>query len=484
MKSWFVFVGLFLSISCFVLSAEESVDAEIQQLKRTSRAFTSIARKAIPAVVAITGEMDIQERYPRLRPSPYPGFYEWYYGDQGYEAQGRQIEQGGTGFIISEDGYILTNNHVVKDADRIKVRLNDGRVFIAEKIGSDPRSEVALIKIKAGKLPFLELGDSAGLEIGEWVIAIGNQFGFFSESLTVGVVSAKGRSNLALAEYEDFIQTDAAINPGNSGGPLLDIDGKVVGINTAIYSQSGGYMGIGFAIPINMAKAIKDQLIKNDGRIVRGYLGVRFNPREIDQELAESFGMAKAEGALVADVMEGTPADKAGIKAGDVILELDGKRIAGIRVLMSTIALMPPGSKVKAKVFRDGAAVDLDITIGVYPGDELVDGEGGGLAGRIGLAVEEFSAQTAMRFGYGAEEGVIISGVADNSLAAQAELVPGLLVLSVNRQRVSSVAEFSEALKESAVTGRVLLRVKSPDYTWFVLIPLDQEQVPGRRPKR
>jgi serine protease Do len=451
---------------------DSALKNELALLKRTSRAFTQVAKKTIPAVVAITAETDVEIRYPRSRRFPYGGMQDWYYGNRGGEVYQHQIEQGGTGFLISEDGYILTNTHVVRDVDRIKVKLNDGRVFKAELIGADPRSEVAVIKIDAKDLPYLEFGDSSKLEIGEWVIAIGNQFGFFSESLTVGVVSAKGRSNLALAEYEDFIQTDAAINPGNSGGPLLDIEGKVIGINTAIFSQSGAYVGIGFAIPINMACAVKDQLIKNNGRIIRGYLGVRFNPRDIDDELAKTFGMKKAEGALVSEVLEGTPADKAGIEAGDVIVELNGKRILGIKALTSTTGLMSPGTKARVKVFRNGAEKELSITIGAFPGDDI-KGDAKGLASHLGLSVAEITPELARQYGYRETDGVIVSEVGERSLASQAELLPGFVIMNVNQKRVKSVKEFNEALKESAKSRRVIMRVKSPDYTWFVLIPLD-----------
>ncbi len=471
MKRLYYVLAVAFALSAFGDESSE-LKSELDLLRRTSRAFTEVAKKTIPAVVAITAETDVEIRYPRSRRSPYGSLYDWYYGGRGGEVYQHQIQQGGTGFLISKDGYILTNTHVVRDVDRIKVKLNDGRVFKAELIGADARSEVAVIKIDAEDLPYLEFGDSSKLEIGEWVIAIGNQFGFFSESLTVGVVSAKGRSNLALAEYEDFIQTDAAINPGNSGGPLLNIEGKVIGINTAIFSQSGAYVGIGFAIPINMACAVKDQLIKNKGRIIRGYLGVRFNPRDIDDELAKSFGMDKAEGALVSEVLEGTPADKAGVEAGDVIVELNGKRIAGIKALTSMTGLMPPGTKARIKVFRDGEERELDITIGAFPGDDI-KGDAKGLAAHIGLSVAEITPELARQYGYGDAGGVIISEVGDRSLASQAELVPGLVIMNVNQKRVNSVKEFNEALKESVRTRRVIMRVKSPDYTWFLVIPLD-----------
>jgi len=269
----------------------------------------------------------------------------------------------GSGFIISKDGYILINNHVVGDADLIKVKLSDGREFKAKVIGTDPQSDVAVIKIDATNLPVLRLGDSDKLEVGEWVIAIGNPFGL-SQTVTVGVVSAKGRSRIGINDYEDFIQTDAAINPGNSGGPLVNIHGEAVGMNTAIFSRSGGYMGIGFAIPINMAKAIKDQLLKK-GKVTRGWLGVVI--QDIDEELAKSFGLEKTEGVLIAEVSEGSPAEKAGLKQGDIILRLNGKKVDDLGELRNKIALTAPGTKVKLEVLRENKRRTIQVTIGEQP---------------------------------------------------------------------------------------------------------------------
>ena len=303
-------------------AVSSSADNDI--LNRSSKAFVNVVKKAKPAVVHI--------RVEKTTSSPLRGqggedifnhpFFDQFFGPQNRQRpdrpQRREHKQRGqgSGFIISKDGFILTNNHVIEDADVIKVSLSDDREFDARLIGSDPQSDVALLKIEDPEnLPVIALGDSDALEVGEWVIAIGNPFGL-SQTVTVGVVSAKGRSSVGINQYENFIQTDAAINPGNSGGPLINVHGEVVGINTALFSKTGGYMGIGFAIPINMARSIEDQLQK-DGKVTRGWLGVVI--QNVDKELAESFGLKEAGGILVSEVQKDSPASKAGIKQGDVI---------------------------------------------------------------------------------------------------------------------------------------------------------------------
>ena len=314
----------------------------------------------------------------------------------------------------------------------------------------------------------LAAGDSASLEIGEWVIAVGNPFGL-SETLTVGVVSATGRNNIGIAEYEDFIQTDAAINPGNSGGPLLNIDGKVIGINTAIYSQSGGYMGIGFAIPIDLAIVIKDQLVAY-GKVTRGFLGIQLNREEMSQEMAESFGLKDAGGVLVAEVVKESPAEKADLVAGDVILKMEGVAVEGNSAFRNRVALIAPGKEITLEVFRDGKTLSIDVTIGTLPGDEDVQRQAVEVAQKLGLAVRELSPELAERFGHEIDKGVMVSEVEPRSAAAQAEIQPGHLILSVDRTPVTSIEDFGKALATAAERGRVLLRVKSHRYSWYALL--------------
>jgi serine protease Do len=396
-------------------------------------------------------------------------FFQWFFEGRGMEStQKGYVQQGGTGFIIRKDGYILTNNHVVGDADKITVKLNDGRQFDARRIGADPRSEVAVIKIEADNLPALETGDSSALEIGEWVIAIGNQFGFFAETLTVGVVSATGRSDLNLSMYEDYIQTDAAINPGNSGGPLLNLEGKVVGINTAIISQTGGFSGIGLAVPINMANVIADQLIKT-GKVVRGYLGVSFG---MPPDVAE--GAPVAAGAYVANVMPGSPAHKAGLKADDIIVEVNGRRMRDARMLMNTIAFTAPNTETTLKVMRSGSEKTVKLAVGTFPEDvEVSSASGSVIADRLGLSVADFTPALAAKYGYESGYGVVITAVAKQSIGEEAGLEAGHMILAINRRMVNSTAEFSKALEDAAQSKRILMRVRDSANAWFVLLSLE-----------
>ena len=450
---------------------------DIQILKKTGKAFSEVAKKAMPAVVFIQVEKTVvaEGGYGQYN-DPY-GFFgdeflDRFFGGRGHgrapRRQYRQVGQG-SGFLISKDGFILTNNHVVGDADKITVRLRDGSTCEARRIGTDPKTEVALIKIEGKDLPYLELGDSAALDIGEWVIAVGNPFGL-AETLTVGVVSAKGRSNMGIAEYEDFIQTDAAINPGNSGGPLLNIDGQVIGINTAIYGPNGGSLGIGFAIPSNMAKAIKDQLISK-GEVTRSYLGVQLNSEDMTPDMARHFGLKKAGGVLIAEVLPDSPAEKAGLKEGDVILDLDGKPFDNNASFRNTVALLPPGTQVALNVYRNGEYKTLKARIETAPGEGQA-ARTADLAGKIGISVRDLSAQVAKRLGYTANEGVLVESVEPNSAASQADIEPGTLILSVNRKPVKSAGEFHRELDAAMKTQQVLLRVRNQQTAWFVLLRL------------
>ncbi len=460
-------------LSCCTAFCHDSTDAQhddLELLKRTSRAFSGVAKKAMPAVVYI----EVQQAGPA--PSSQgqrPGTGEnGHAGDRRRPYTQRRPNQSrhGSGFLVSPDGYILTNNHIVEGVERVTVRLHDGSVHPAAVTGGDPRSEVALLKIEGKELPHLELGSTDNLEVGEWVIAVGNPFGLRA-TLTVGVVSAKGRSNIGVAEYEDFIQTDAAINPGNSGGPLLNLDGQVVGMNTAIYSESGGHMGIGFAIPIDMAKIVMGQL-KKSGKFIRGYLGIQLNRDDIDEDMAESFGLTNVTGALVADVLTDSPANEAGLKEGDVVLAMNGGRIPDNNFFRSQIALTEPGRKISLQVFRAGKTKEVTVTVGTFPGDIDLARRGAKLAGDLGLTLQELTPDIAVHLGFEPEEGVLVMTVRPGSIAASADIQPGNLIVSINRNPVGDIATFGQLLTKSASNGNALLRLRNIKFTWYVLVKL------------
>ncbi|MBM4148285.1 MAG: DegQ family serine endoprotease [Lentisphaerae bacterium] len=444
-------------------------------LRQTSAAFTRIAKEAVPAVVSIKVEKTVNVgNAPELQGPFEPfddEFFNFFFGRPRQRIQPRRYMQmgQGSGFLISDDGYILTNHHVAGGADKIAVRLTDGREFNGKVVGTDEKTEVALIKIEGKDLPHLKLGDSDSLEIGEWVLAIGNPFGL-SESVTAGIVSAKGRSGIGIADYESFIQTDAAINPGNSGGPMLNLDGEVVGINTAIFSRSGGYMGIGFAVPINMARQVKDQLAAG-GKVKRGYLGIYI--QEMTRELAESFGMKEAEGILVAGFTPSSPAEKAGIETGDVILELNGKTVRDLGSFRNTVAAMGPGAKTALKIAREGKHLNIEVITSDLD-DENGAAEGGEPGVDIGLQVQELTPEIAGRLGPGrSERGVVVSDVEQGSAAWNAGIRPGMVITSVNRKPVSSVRDFHSALADARKVKSVLLRVRLEQGSRFVVIPIE-----------
>ncbi len=437
--------------------------------------FSEVAKEATAAVVYIKVEKDVKiggmqgygNMFEFFGDDSSRRFFNPYrnYGQQGGGQTYKQRGQG-SGFLISKDGFILTNTHVVGDMDKITVKLADGREFDAKRIGADSRTEVALIKIEADEdLPFLKAGDVDKLNIGEWVIAIGNPFGL-NKTLTVGVVSAKGRSNIGITDYEDFIQTDAAINPGNSGGPLLNVDGEVIGINTAIYSQSGGYMGIGFAVPIDMALNIKDQLVSN-GYVKRGYIGVYLNPGEVTKEMAAQFGYDQSGGVLIADVLKDGPADKAGIKSGDIIVELEGEKVEDNASFRRNVARIMPDKKAKFTIVRDGKRKDVTIKVGLLPNDDHAQEESAQVLEQIGFKMQPINEEIAGQLGYKDEKGLVVTEVFPGSDAEEKGIKVGMLIMEVNRQEVETLEDFEKAAKSSK-DGNILLRVKAGKSTMFI----------------
>ena len=408
--------------------------------------FSDLAEKASPAVVNITSTKTIQNRnsYGRGLGDPrYDEFFERFFGQQPRPSMPREntrpVVSTGSGFIISNDGYLLTNNHVVEDADEITVSLGDRREYKAEVIGADERSDVALLKIDANDLPILEIGESKKLKVGEWVVAIGSPFQL-RFSVTSGIVSAKGRSipNGSDSTYVPFIQTDVAINPGNSGGPLFNLEGQVVGINSQIYTRSGGYMGVSFAIPIDYAMDVADQL-KENGYVARGWLGVSI--QEITSELAEALEMEVPKGALISQIIDESPAQESGLKEEDVILFFDGEEIFYSSDLPLTVGAIRPGSKVNAMVLRDGKKKTIQVTVGELPKDPAISFNNT-QQNVLGIVVENQKNENQRTF----LEGVIVTSVDPEGIAYESGIRSGDIIYSLARIKISNVTEFREIL--------------------------------------
>lgn len=374
----------------------------------------------------------------------------------------------GSGVIVNIDGkkaYILTNNHVVADMDELKVKLSDKREFDGEVVGTDEQTDLAVIKIEGENLKAARMGDSENLRQGQWAIAIGNPFGL-THTVSVGVVSAIGRSGVGIANYENFIQTDAAINPGNSGGPLVNIDGEVIGINTAIFTRSGGYQGIGFAIPVNMAKAVLRDLIET-GKVTRGWLGVAI--QDLDASLAEQFGVNVTEGVLISDVQDDSPAKEAGFERGDIVIEYDDKEIGDVNRLRNIVAQTKIGKKVKVKVLRKEKEKILTVTIGEQPSDLFASGRSS-IGKDLGLSVQDLTDELARSLGFENENGVVVTAVEPDSPASKTDIKEGDLIKEVNREKINNIKEFRERLKNTDKGKDILLLIRRGMHTRFVII--------------
>jgi len=494
-KPSFLLLFSLLIISSVILApvAVKAEDAEsIKALRQMGKAFAGIADKASAAVVTIKAEKVETQSLYSIPDWPFGNdpfgndpfgdefFKRFFRRDSRNRPQQREITRPvqGSGFIISADGYILTNNHLVGGAKKVYVKVGEEADIKAEVIGTDPPTDLAVIKIKKENLPFLELGDSDKLEVGEWVLAIGNPFGL-SHTVTAGIVSAKGRSGFSFSgespAYQDFIQTDAAINPGNSGGPLIDLDGKAVGINAAIIG-AGVNIGIGFAIPINMAKGIYEQLISG-GKVVRGFLGVSI--QELTAEMAESLGIKDSKGAIIPEVQEDSPADKAGIKPGDVIVELDGKAVENANDLSTRIAAMKPGTTVKLTVIREGKRETITAQLeerkfAEQQGAEK-EGQQPSVQEKLGISVQNLDATIAERLGYKDQQGVIITQVEQGSAADREGLSAGMLIIEANQKKIKNTDDFNQALKDVKEGDNVLLLVKNQDGSRYVVLRLEEE---------
>jgi len=464
------------------LNATPSLSAEEQQallqVQESSRAFATVVKMVRPAVVNIHV---VRVRMVTRSPLP-PGFdddfFRHFFGGPLPQRQQRQYEQRqpitGSGVIVdAARGHILTNNHVVEGADSITVKLADGREMDAKIVGTDPPTDLAVIRIDADELPEARLGDSDAIEVGEWVIAIGNPFGRLNLTVTSGVVSAKGRSGFSTAgytpTYQDYIQTDAAINPGNSGGPLVNLKGEVIGINSVILSPTGTFAGYGFAIPSNMAREVMKQLAEK-GSVTRGYLG--FFVQDLTPELAEGFGLPKdTKGVAVPQVEPGSAAEKAGLEPNDVVVKINGKPVTSVKQLRNLVAGIAPGTKVTLTVLRNGKKLQLTATLTERPsGPTAARGRAPAIEQRLGLKVTALTTQLAEQLGLGGEQGVVVSGVAPGSPADEAGLRPGDLIKQVNRTPVPDVATYRRVLGGLGSKDTVLLLVKTRGASRFVTI--------------
>jgi len=428
--------------------------------------FATLAKRVGPSVVNVS-TTQVRKAAADV-PSPFDGddpmsqFWQRFFG--GRIPRGSQRQMGlGSGFIIDRNGTILTNYHVVDGAQKISVTLSDGKSYDAKVIGKDQKTDIAVIKIDAGQdLPAVTLGDSDRLDVGEWVMAIGNPFGL-DHTVTSGIVSAKGRQ-IGAGPYDNFIQTDASINPGNSGGPLINLRGEVVGITTAIYSQSGGNIGIGFAIPTNSIKEVLPQL-KDKGRVVRGYLGTTV--QKITPEIADSLGVKQQRGALVADVVRGSPAERAGIKTGDIITEFNSKEVKDSTELPGLVARVAPGTGTSVKVLRDGKEMTLAITVGEMKDTEVA---ASGQQGELGLAVQPVTPEVAQSLGLDRAEGLVITEVKPGSAADDAGLREGDLITQINRRPVKNLADYNREMAQSKKGQSVLLLVRRGDASVFLAL--------------
>lgn len=443
--------------------------------------FTGLVEKHGAAVVNISAVQTVSTLNNQVLPE-IPGipenspFYDFFKRHMQPHSAPRKSEPRslGSGFIISSDGYILTNAHVVETADEITVKLNDKREFVAEVIGTDRKTDIALIKINATELPKVTQGNPENLRVGEWVIAIGSPFGF-EHSVTAGIVSAKGRS-LAQENYVPFIQTDVAINPGNSGGPLFNMKGEVVGINSQIYSRTGGFMGLSFAIPINVATEIADQL-KVNGKISRGRIGVMI--QEVTKELAESFGLSDSNGALVVSVEKGGPADQAGIKPRDIILKFDEKDVTISADLPRIVGNTKPNSKVVIQIWRDGTLKTVKVEVGETPSDETVEnrklkqGKKPDTSNRLGLALSEITAEQKKQLEI--SSGLLVEDM-QPGIASRSGIRIGDIILGFNSKDVKSVGQFNELLSQVKSGKNIALLVKRGDLTTFITMKLIEDE--------
>jgi serine protease Do len=465
-KTMAMIAGIWLAVNTTLGS---NAYAESVEYFNAPASFNRLAEMVRPAVVNVRTVKTIKgggpvfrqfQRDPWGEKGPFKDFFERFFG----EDMQREFKQPslGSGFIIDKDGLVVTNNHVIEDADQIKVKLKDQREFDAKVVGRDPNTDIALLKIESGEnLPVVKLGDSDALEVGQWVLAIGSPFGL-EHTVTAGIVSAKGRV-IGSGPYDDFIQTDASINPGNSGGPLLNLKGEVIGINTAIIASANG---IGFAIPINLAKDIIVAL-KNEGEVIRGWLGVAI--QDLSSDMAEYYEIEDKKGVFVADVFEGDPADQAGIQRKDIILELNGEKIKATRQLTAMIAKIPVGESVKVKILRDGKEQTVQVKVGKRPQERLAArGQYKEREEEFGIGVSNLTPEIAQRFNTDETSGVIVTHVESGGKGDSADVRVGDIVKEINRRPIKNVSDYQAVLAKLAPGESVNLFLRRKDAGFLV----------------
>ncbi|MBI5213791.1 MAG: DegQ family serine endoprotease [Nitrospirae bacterium] len=472
MESWSngVVKKLMLLIVCSLIllpaqapaaSADKDNDST-EILAKFGDAMTKVAARVKPAVVNISTSRTVKtQRHPFFDDPLFRRFF----GDPG--AQKRKVTNLGSGVIAAVDGYILTNNHVIEGAEDILVKLADGREYKGRPVGLDSRTDVAIIKINETNLPTIQWGESEKLKVGEVVLAIGNPYGL-SQTITMGIISALGRSGIGITDYEDFIQTDAAINPGNSGGALVNIKGELIGINTAIFSITGGYQGIGFAIPSNMVKNVMDSII-NQGKVVRGWLGVQIQP--LTQELAKQFSLKDDKGVLLVDVVEGGPAEKGGLKSGDVIIEYDGKKVDNPFLFKNMVAATKPGKIVEIKIIRNGNQLTAKVTIGELPIEPQMVSSAEFSNALRGVSVLDITDEILQKLGITKKiKGVVVNNIEETS-PSLGVLMKGDIIMEANKKPTGSVNEYNEVVSKIEKNQDILLRIIRGGSPQYITIP-------------
>lgn len=443
-----------------------------QKIIETSKAFTEIVSAVSPAVVNISTTKVRQIETDSLFDDPFFDLFRPF-NDFGMPKKWKEKSLG-SGVIVSSDGYIITNNHVVEKGEEIRVTLFDKSTFKGKLVGADPKTDIAIIQIDANSLPTLKWGDSEELQVGEFVLAIGNPYSL-NHTVTMGIISAVGRANVGIADYEDFIQTDAAINPGNSGGPLVNVKGELIGINTAIFSRTGGYQGIGFAVPSNMVRVIMDQLVQQ-GKVTRGWIGVTI--QELTPELSQKFGADRTQGALVSDVMKGGPAAKAGLKRGDIIIAFNGKIVKDVSNLRNMVAQSKIGNEVKIKILRSGKEYAIKVKIIEFPRarevaailpDQSTAKSGSGVL--TGITIMDLTKETLRQLGFNKNEsGVVVVKVEAGSPADEAQIRKGDIIKEINKKKIENVENFNKITSNMKKSETVLLFINRSGKRFYVVL--------------